>query len=130
MFTLVVMESHFFFCAFTLCCTFVSRCFCLIKGEVRKYLIRYCVSEQLDHIEEGLDTINNEMKQAEQALKKMGKCCGACFLPWKRSANTNNCKLSYIKIFQKFRPGGGERWDVEIRGRRYGGLSSESSNVE
>merc|ERR1719205_552596 len=42
--------------------------------------------EQMDHIEEGLDTINNEMKQAEKALKKMGKCCGICVLPWKRGA--------------------------------------------
>ena len=42
------------------------------------------IVEQLDHIEEGLDTINNEMKQAERALKKMGKCCGICFLPWQR----------------------------------------------
>jgi len=40
--------------------------------------------EQLDHIEEGLDTINNEMKQAERALKRMGKCCGICILPWQR----------------------------------------------
>eukprot|EP00090_Calanus_glacialis_P010320 TRINITY_DN18708_c0_g1_i1.p1 TRINITY_DN18708_c0_g1~~TRINITY_DN18708_c0_g1_i1.p1 ORF type:complete len:149 (-),score=48.82 TRINITY_DN18708_c0_g1_i1:969-1415(-) len=40
----------------------------------------------MDHIEEGLDTINNEMKQAEKALKKMGKCCGICVLPWKRGA--------------------------------------------
>jgi len=42
--------------------------------------------EQLDHIEEGLDTINNEMKQAERALKRMGKCCGICILPWQRAA--------------------------------------------
>ena len=38
------------------------------------------ITEQLDHIEEGLDTINNEMKQAERALKRMGKCCGICIL--------------------------------------------------
>jgi len=41
--------------------------------------------EQLDHIEEGLDTINNEMKQAERALKRMSKCCGICFMPWQRA---------------------------------------------
>jgi len=41
-------------------------------------------SEELDRIEEGLDVINNDMKQAEIALKKMGKCCGICTMPWKR----------------------------------------------
>ena len=44
------------------------------------------ITEQLDHIEEGLDTINNEMKQAERALKRMSKCCGICFMPWQRWA--------------------------------------------
>ena len=40
--------------------------------------------EQLDHIEEGLDNINNEMKVAEKALKKMGRFCGLCTAPWRR----------------------------------------------
>jgi len=42
--------------------------------------------EQLDHIEEGLDNINNEMKVAEKALKKMGRFCGLCTAPWRRSS--------------------------------------------
>ena len=58
-----------------------------MEDDLLKHLIIHNVLEQLDHIEEGLDTINNEMKQAERALKKMGKCCGICFLPFKRQAN-------------------------------------------
>ena len=67
----------------------------------------------MDHIEEGLDNINNEMKVninlnvnininkamisitkmdninneikvAEKALKKMGRFCGLCTAPWRR----------------------------------------------
>jgi len=34
--------------------------------------------EQLDRIEEGMDTVNNEMKEAEKHLTALEKCCG-CF---------------------------------------------------
>ncbi|XP_023342100.1 synaptosomal-associated protein 25 [Eurytemora carolleeae] len=43
--------------------------------------------QDLDRIEEGLDIINNDMKQAEKALKRMGQCCGFCFNPWKKPEN-------------------------------------------
>ena len=52
--------------------------------------------EQLDHIEEGLDTINHEMKQAERALKKMGKCCGICFMPWQRYTHSKLPSSTYF----------------------------------
>lgn len=34
--------------------------------------------EQLEHIEEGLDQINSDMKEAEKNLTDLGKCCGLC----------------------------------------------------
>uniref|UniRef100_A0A915I9M4 t-SNARE coiled-coil homology domain-containing protein n=1 Tax=Romanomermis culicivorax TaxID=13658 RepID=A0A915I9M4_ROMCU len=37
--------------------------------------------EQLERVEGGLDTINQDMKEAEEHLKGMEKCCGLCFLP-------------------------------------------------
>ncbi|KRZ91484.1 Synaptosomal-associated protein 25 [Trichinella sp. T8] len=38
-------------------------------------------SEQLERTEQGLDTINADMKEAEEHLKGMEKCCGLCILP-------------------------------------------------
>ncbi|MBN3319070.1 SNP25 protein, partial [Atractosteus spatula] len=35
-------------------------------------------SEQLEHIEEGMDQINQDMKEAEKNLTDLGKCCGLC----------------------------------------------------
>lgn len=43
--------------------------------------------EQLDRIEEGMDQINQDMKDAEKNLEGMEKCCGLCVLPWKRMKN-------------------------------------------
>lgn len=36
------------------------------------------LSEQLERIEEGLDQINSDMKEAEKNLTDLGKCCGLC----------------------------------------------------
>lgn len=38
-------------------------------------------TEQLDRIEEGMDQINADMKEAESNLAGMEKCCGLCVLP-------------------------------------------------
>jgi len=43
--------------------------------------------EQLDRIEEGMDQINQDMRDAEKNLEGMEKCCGLCVLPWKRAKN-------------------------------------------
>ncbi|KRY69419.1 Synaptosomal-associated protein 25 [Trichinella pseudospiralis] len=37
--------------------------------------------EQLERTEQGLDAINADMKEAEEHLKGMEKCCGLCILP-------------------------------------------------
>ena len=40
--------------------------------------------EQLNRIEQGLDGINADMKQAEQHITQMEKFCGLCLMPWNR----------------------------------------------
>ncbi|XP_069500403.1 synaptosomal-associated protein 25-like isoform X4 [Ambystoma mexicanum] len=37
--------------------------------------------EQLDRIDEGLEQINQDMKEAEKNLTDMAKCCGLCICP-------------------------------------------------
>jgi len=43
--------------------------------------------EQLDRIEEGMDQINADMKEAESNLAGMEKCCGICVLPCNKNAS-------------------------------------------
>jgi synaptosomal-associated protein 25 len=38
----------------------------------------------LERIEEGLDAINKDMKEAEEHLAGMDKCCGLCVLPCRK----------------------------------------------
>lgn len=38
-------------------------------------------AEQLDRIDEGMDQINQDMKEAEKNLTDMAKCCGLCVCP-------------------------------------------------
>lgn len=41
--------------------------------------------EQLTRIEEGMDQINKDMREAEKNLTELNKCCGLCVCPWNRS---------------------------------------------
>uniref|UniRef100_A0A8C4N3V5 Synaptosomal-associated protein n=1 Tax=Eptatretus burgeri TaxID=7764 RepID=A0A8C4N3V5_EPTBU len=43
--------------------------------------------EQLDRIEEGMDQINQDMKEAEKNLTDLSKCCGLCVCPCSRMRN-------------------------------------------
>lgn len=43
--------------------------------------------EQLDRIEEGMDQINADMREAEKNLTGMEKCCGLCVLPCNKYLN-------------------------------------------
>ncbi|XP_022083229.1 synaptosomal-associated protein 25-like isoform X4 [Acanthaster planci] len=43
--------------------------------------------EQLDRIEEGMDQINSDMREAEKNLTGLEKCCGLCVCPWKKFMN-------------------------------------------
>lgn len=40
--------------------------------------------EQLNRIEEGMDQINKDMREAEKNLTELNKCCGLCVCPGKR----------------------------------------------
>ncbi|KAM6912175.1 synaptosome associated protein 23.1 [Xenentodon cancila] len=40
--------------------------------------------EQLRHVEEGMDQINQDMRQAEKHLTDLSKCCGLCVCPCDR----------------------------------------------
>jgi len=42
--------------------------------------------EQLDRVEEGMDQINSDMREAEKNLTGMEKCCGLCVLPCNRTS--------------------------------------------
>lgn len=50
--------------------------------------------EQLDRIEEGMDQINADMREAEKNLSGMEKCCGICVLP----CNKYDGYVHYIQI--------------------------------
>lgn len=56
--------------------------------------------EQLDRIEEGMDQINQDMRDAEKNLEGMEKCCGLCVLPWKRTKNFEKSG-DYANAFKK-----------------------------
>jgi len=45
--------------------------------------------EQLNRIEEGMDTINRDMKEAEQHLSQLEKCC-CCTCPWNKVTPIND----------------------------------------
>ncbi|PAA53331.1 hypothetical protein BOX15_Mlig003741g1 [Macrostomum lignano] len=52
--------------------------------------------EQMDRIEEGMDQINTDMKDAEKNLDDLNKCCGLCILPWNKAG-----KGQFDKNFKK-----------------------------
>uniref|UniRef100_A0A3B5Q6M6 t-SNARE coiled-coil homology domain-containing protein n=1 Tax=Xiphophorus maculatus TaxID=8083 RepID=A0A3B5Q6M6_XIPMA len=43
--------------------------------------ISYFCQSQLDRVEEGMNHINQDMKEAEKNLKDLGKCCGLFICP-------------------------------------------------
>ncbi|XP_043837617.1 synaptosomal-associated protein 23 [Dromiciops gliroides] len=48
--------------------------------------------EKLNRIEEGMDQINKDMREAEKTLTELNKCCGLCVCPWNRSTNFESGK--------------------------------------
>ena len=65
--------------------TISALCLCLVCVSVKiNNLCPVVCVEQLDRIDEGMDQINKDMKDAEKNLEGMEKCCGLCVLPWKR----------------------------------------------
>ncbi|XP_044292944.1 synaptosomal-associated protein 23 [Varanus komodoensis] len=48
--------------------------------------------EQLNRIEEGMDQINKDMREAEKNLTELNKCCGLCVCPCNRTKNFESGK--------------------------------------
>ncbi|XP_062944587.1 synaptosomal-associated protein 23 [Cynocephalus volans] len=48
--------------------------------------------EQLNRIEEGMDQINKDMREAEKTLTELNKCCGLCVCPCNRVKNFESTK--------------------------------------
>ncbi|NP_001399557.1 synaptosomal-associated protein 23 isoform d [Mus musculus] len=48
--------------------------------------------EQLNRIEEGMDQINKDMREAEKTLTELNKCCGLCICPCNRTKNFESGK--------------------------------------
>ncbi|PAV85918.1 hypothetical protein WR25_09162 isoform A [Diploscapter pachys] len=61
--------------------------------------------EQLERVEGALDTINKDMKEAEDHLKGMEKCCGLCVLPWNKTDDFEKGS-DYAKAWKKDDDGG------------------------
>uniref|UniRef100_A0A915DT88 Synaptosomal-associated protein n=1 Tax=Ditylenchus dipsaci TaxID=166011 RepID=A0A915DT88_9BILA len=61
--------------------------------------------EQLERVEGNLDTINQDMKEAEEHLKGMEKCCGLCVLPCSKGGDFEKSS-EYSKTWKKDDDGG------------------------
>ncbi|XP_041489031.1 synaptosomal-associated protein 23-like [Microtus oregoni] len=48
--------------------------------------------EQLNHIEECMDQMNKDMREAEKTLTELNKCCGLCVCPCNRTKNFESGK--------------------------------------
>jgi len=66
------------------CWPFARRAKRLVSGHLWLWMIK---ENRLDRIEEGMDQINADMKEAEKNLEGMEKCCGLCVLPCKKGAS-------------------------------------------
>lgn len=55
--------------------------------------------EQLDRVEENLDQINVDMREAERNLTGLEKCCGLCVCPLRRKKNFEKNDM-YKKAFK------------------------------
>ncbi|XP_030413867.1 synaptosomal-associated protein 25 isoform X2 [Gopherus flavomarginatus] len=51
--------------------------------------------EQLDRVEEGMNHINQDMKEAEKNLKDLGKCCGLFICPCNKLKSSDAYKKAW-----------------------------------
>ncbi|XP_034850753.1 synaptosomal-associated protein 23 isoform X1 [Mirounga angustirostris] len=56
--------------------------------------------EQLNRIEEGMDQINKDMKEAEKTLTELNKCCGLCVCPCNRFSDVRCFYETRTKNFE------------------------------
>ncbi|VDM61777.1 unnamed protein product [Angiostrongylus costaricensis] len=75
------------------------------KYEAIFSILMWIVGKQLERCEGALDTINTDMKEAEEHLKGMEKCCGLCVLPWNKADDFEK-NSEYAKAWKKDDDGG------------------------
>ncbi|XP_014636093.1 PREDICTED: synaptosomal-associated protein 23 isoform X1 [Ceratotherium simum simum] len=56
--------------------------------------------EQLKRIEEGMDQINKDVREAEKTLTELDKCCGLCVCPCNRFSDVGCCCETRTKNFE------------------------------
>ncbi|KAG3261697.1 synaptosomal-associated protein 23 isoform 1-T1 [Callospermophilus lateralis] len=56
--------------------------------------------EQLNRIEEGMDQINKDMREAEKTLTELNKCCGLCVCPCNRFSDVGCFYETRTKNFE------------------------------
>ncbi|XP_044248408.1 synaptosomal-associated protein 23 isoform X1 [Ursus arctos] len=56
--------------------------------------------EQLNRIEEGMDQINKDMREAEKTLTELNKCCGLCVCPCNRFSDVRCFYETRTKNFE------------------------------
>lgn len=56
--------------------------------------------DQLRDIDQNMDVIHSDLRDAERDLEQLDKCCGLCVLPWKKSK-----KLKTENVFDSQRSG-------------------------
>lgn len=56
--------------------------------------------EQLNRIEEGMDQINKDMREAEKTLTELNKCCGLCVCPCNRFSDVDCFYQTRTKNFE------------------------------
>ncbi|KAM7539108.1 hypothetical protein Aperf_G00000057995 [Anoplocephala perfoliata] len=72
----------------------------------------YHQGEQLDRVNEGMNTIHEDIKNTEKNLDNLEKCCGLFVLPWKRVKRKGNDKHFKSKDYSSVttnQPAGGTR---------------------
>ena len=55
--------------------------------------------EQLDRIEEGMEQINADMREAEKNLTGLEKCCGLCVCPWKKYVSPMSLEVFLYTVY-------------------------------
>lgn len=77
--------------------------------ECQDYGIRTLVAldeqgEQLERIEDAMNTVNKDMRDAEKNLAGLEKCCGLCACPWQKGKAPQKNE-EYKKIWKKNQDG-------------------------
>ncbi|VDN04354.1 unnamed protein product [Thelazia callipaeda] len=70
----------------------------ILEYKIISELFKLFFLEQLERVEGGLDTINQDMREAEEHLKGMEKCCGLCTLPF-----CKNNIIIFLKLAKHYR---------------------------